>query len=207
MPAEARGAKSRPAAAPTNAAPARPAIKRQGKRDPNEAATTLRELAAAMGRGYKSVHEWTHRPDWPWPRPPQCWPLRVAEVEAWAARTLVRDAASGGRPTAHVEDLDPLKRLRVLKLEQEVAKLRALNDQLRSRLIDRADAQAELAAYIAAWRTAVVAEARSIIDAIDSAGGIAPGWHDRAQHMATDRAEAMCHRFADEMIQSVRRAR
>jgi len=53
-------------------------------------ATSLRELAALVGRSSAAVHRWTHRPDWPFERAP---PWDAARVAAWVKDHLAADPA------------------------------------------------------------------------------------------------------------------
>ena len=57
-------------------------------------ASTIRELARAVGRSHSAVQDWVRHPEWDQPAQP---PWNVAKAAAWAARTLAPNPADAWR--------------------------------------------------------------------------------------------------------------
>ncbi|KKK86726.1 hypothetical protein LCGC14_2760350, partial [marine sediment metagenome] len=175
-------------------------------------ATSLRNIAEPCGVTKSAVHHWTRRSDWPFGSPPR-WPLSIAKVQLWRARTLTKDASDVGVGDRVVDvddderasilkemsDLDPLKLAKLRKILAETQQIKRKNQILDRFYMDRAKARAEIAAIIHNTTTGILAEARSSAKAIDALGALGNGWNKRVAKLLLERAEALCNRFADSM--------
>lgn len=175
-------------------------------------ARSQHELATALRRSQSAISLWTKRPDWPFGRPIR-WPLAISEVRAWVEATLTKDPADvgvderpvevgdGERATIRKEmgDLDPLKLARLQKIVAETKTIRRKNQILEQFYIERAQARGEINAIIHNTTTGILAEARSSAKAIDALGALGAGWKKRVAKLLLERAEGLCHRFADSM--------
>lgn len=175
-------------------------------------ARTQRELAKALGRSQSAIAHWTRRPDWPFGRPIK-WPVKITDVRAWIDATLTKDASDVGadeRPIdvgnderaairRDIENLDPLKQARFRKLLAETQQIKRKNQILDQLYMDRAKARAEISAIIHNTKTAMLAETRSSIEALDSLGFIVDGTKRQAARVLLARFEALCNRFRDSM--------
>ena len=181
-------------------------------------ARSQHQLAEALGRSQSAISQWTARPDWPFGRPIK-WPLKISAVRAWVDATLTKDPADVGvdeRPIAvgdgeraaimrDITNLDPLKQARLRKLLAETQTIKRKNQILDQFYIERAQARAEITAIIHNTTTGSLAEARSSAKAIESLGALGDGWKKRVAKLLLERAEGLCHRFADSMNEVIDR--
>lgn len=175
-------------------------------------ARSQRELAKALGRSPSAIAHWTRRPDWPFGQPIR-WPLAITAVRSWVAATLTKDVSDVGAESASSETddklraaikrdiagLDVLKKARIQKLLAETQQIKRKNQILDRFYMDRAKARAEIAAIIHNTTTGILAEARSSAAAIQSLGVLGAGGKKLVAKLLVERAEALCHRFADSM--------
>lgn len=89
-------------------------------------ASSTRELAAALGKSHTAVNRWLKDDRWPFARKPPWAPAMVAQIRAWAARTL---APNPGAADAHAApartgtDIASLSPERQAKLALSLAKV------------------------------------------------------------------------------------
>lgn len=181
---------------------------RASRRKPQRAANKS-QLAAAVGRHPKTVRGWIGDARWDLPTEP---PWDIAQVKAWMARHLTRDPVEVGRdadrasapptppgspPGNNGHGLPPLTAAKLAKVHEETEKLRRQNSLFDRIYVQRAAVERELATVIENTKSAVLAEARALVDALDAEGHLSAKSKPAATSMALDRFESLLHTFAD----------
>lgn len=180
-------------------------------------ARTQEALAAYFDRSRSTVRNWFSYDEWRWG---SRGPFPLDEIEREFIPTLGRTPTDVGvdKPELHANNSskestsgsaisDPLKVARLLKVRQETEKLKRQNKLFDALYVDRAAARAEISSVIHNTRTAIIAEARSAAAALDSVGHLADGTKADVERILTERAEALCRRFADGLRQAIERKR
>lgn len=175
-------------------------------------ARSQHQLAKALSRSQAAISHWTKRPDWPFGRPIR-WPLKISAVRAWSDSTLTKDSSDVGvdeRPVdvgdderasilKEMADLDPLKMAKLRKILAETQQIKRKNAILDQFYMERAKVRTEIASIIRNTTTGIISEARSSAKAIQSLGVLAAGGKKLVAKLLVERAEGLCHRFADSM--------
>ena len=176
-------------------------------------ANTIPELSRAVGRGTSTVHRWIHDSRWPFGATPP-WP--IDDVKAWMTATFTRGPEAGddaeedlppraplGSMLSQVQQLDPLKQVRILKATQELHMLRRQNAILDGHYVDRDEARREIRAVIHETRRALLAECKTMAETLEAMGALVPGQGRAVKEVLVRRIESICHRFAQGMTSAI----
>jgi phage terminase Nu1 subunit (DNA packaging protein) len=136
-----------------------------------ESASSIRELARAVGRSHTVVQRWVQHAEWDQSASP---PWNVAQAATWAARTLApdparpwREPAPGDATNGHDGGLDALRRnpLNAARLKLALTRAQMLELQraiLAAELVPRKDVEQALVRRVHAVKSAFMALPRQM---------------------------------------------